>query len=139
VAARSPLHAAALALLLAGLGACATAPRLSCPDGQRSMTSDSLYFGTAKPQGAVSPDEWRAFLQAEVTPRFPDGLTVIAANGQWRGADGTIAREPSYVLNLVHAPGTASDRAIAEIIASYRQRFRQEAVLRVSVPACVAL
>ncbi len=27
---------------------------------------------------------WLAFLDREVTPRFPDGLTVLDAYGQWR-------------------------------------------------------
>lgn len=37
----------------------------------------------------VSDEDWRAFLAAEVTPRFPDGLTVIDAAGQWRDGAAT--------------------------------------------------
>ncbi len=29
-------------------------------------------------------------LAAEVTPRFPDGLTVVEAGGQWRDGKGAI-------------------------------------------------
>ena len=79
-----------LALLAAALGACATTPHLACPAGQQAMTNESLYFGTAKAQGIVTPEDWQAFLQAEVTPRFPEGLTVLAASGQWRSTGGVI-------------------------------------------------
>ncbi|MBK8150387.1 MAG: DUF3574 domain-containing protein [Acidobacteria bacterium] len=49
-----------------------------------------LYFGfDRKEQTQVSEDEWEKFLAEEVTPRFPDGFTVISAIGQYRGADGT--------------------------------------------------
>jgi hypothetical protein len=130
---------AALAAALA-LGGCAGAPGVAptCASGLRPMTADLLYFGTAMPHGGVSADDWRDFVDTVVTPRFPDGLTTWPASGQWRAADGARVREPSYVLDLVHVPDARSDAAIAEIVAAYRQRFHQEAVLRVATPACVA-
>lgn len=47
--------------------------------------------------------------------------------------------EPSYVLNLVHPPGAAAEQAIQALVADYKTRFQQEAVLRVSTPACMSL
>ena len=38
-----------------------------------------LYFGTASPDGPVSPADFEAFLDTCVTPRFPLGLTRYAA------------------------------------------------------------
>ena len=66
-----------------------------------------------------------------MTPRFPQGLTVWRADGQWRGADGVIVREPSFVLELIHPDSAAPERAVTEIIADYKHRFQQESVLRV--------
>lgn len=97
-----------------------------------------LYFGTATPDGVVSDAQWQAFLRDEVTPRFPEGLTTWTADGQWRGADGTVVREGSHVLQLLHERDARVDAAIAAIVDSYRSRFRQEAVLRVASPACTS-
>src|SRR3712207_3136364 len=69
----------------------------------------TLYFGLARPKGTISEKQWKLFVREEITPRFPQGFTVWQADGQWRGADGQIARERAKVLLLVHA-GTLSVR-----------------------------
>lgn len=98
----------------------------------QASISDRLYFGRSIPQGGtVSPADWTAFLSEVVTPRFPAGLTAWQATGQWRDESGVIVREESFVLELIHPADTRADRAILEIIAEYRRRFRQESVLRV--------
>jgi len=58
----------------------------------------TLYFGTARPKGSVSELEWQMFLRDEVTARFPDGLTVWEAEGQWKQPGGAIGHERSKVL-----------------------------------------
>jgi hypothetical protein len=73
-----------------------------------------------------------------VTPRFPHGLTAWQASGQWKGADGAIVREASFVLNLMHADDERADSAIRSITAEYKARFNQEAVLRVKSHACTS-
>src|SRR5262245_20034140 len=42
-----------------------------------------LYFGTAKPDGVVTDEEFHLFLDTEITPRFPDGLTLLKGDGQF--------------------------------------------------------
>ncbi len=130
---------AALALLALTLSACATQPAPRCSAGQQPSISDLIYFGTEKPGGIVSDEEWAAFLREVVTPRFPDGLTTWRASGQWRSADGSLTREDSHVLNLVHAGDAKAEGAIGALIGEYKTRFRQEAVLRVRSDACVSL
>jgi hypothetical protein len=126
--------------VLAALGACVSVPPATpvCAPGRQAMVSELLYFGTATPQGTVSAEAWRAFVDEAVTPRFPDGLTAWPASGQWRSASGTLVREASDVLDIVHAPDARSDAAIAEVVDAYKKRFQQESVLRVSSAACVA-
>lgn len=42
-----------------------------------------LYFGTGRPDGSVVSDaEFQQFVDIQVTPRFPDGLTLLAGYGQ---------------------------------------------------------
>jgi hypothetical protein len=123
---------------IALLGACAGLGPQSCPSGQQGMIAEYLYFGTAKPDGQVSADDWKTFLDEVVTPRFPQGLSAWQASGQWKSAAGPVIREPSYVLNVVHESNEATDAAIVAIVKGYKMRFRQEAVLRVRSPACVS-
>lgn len=116
--------------LIALLAACAPALQSG---GREAVLVERLYFGRHVGDTLVVTDSaWTAFVAEVVTPRFPAGLTVWSAQGQWRGADGRIQREPSFVLELVHPAQAASpDSAIATIVAEYKRRFRQEAVLRV--------
>lgn len=99
---------------------------------------ESIYFGTEKPGGAVTREEWRDFVDREVTPRFKQGFTSWDAAGQWLGANGVIARESTHVLQIVHSETDQNESAIREIIAEYKARFGQEAVLRVRFNACVS-
>jgi hypothetical protein len=101
-------------------------------------TRTTLYFGLARPKGTISEKQWKLFVREEVTPRFPQGFTVWEAAGQWRGADGQIARERAKVLLLVHS-GTASVRdTLAELVSSYKKRFQQESVLWETASVCAA-
>ena len=131
-----PTLGLALALGVAGCAAPGDTPR--CASGEERMVNELLYFGTAKPQGVVSGEEWSQFLRASVTPRFPQGLTVWPAAGQWKGADGAIVREDSFLLSLLHPDDEASEAAVRAITADYKSRFQQEAVLRVKSRACVS-
>lgn len=90
-----------------------------------------LYFGLSSPQGPVAEEQFAAFLDQEITPRFPDGLTRYRAEGQWRGADGAVLRESSVVVEIAHPESAANAAALAAIIAAYKQRFHQEAVMLV--------
>src|SRR5262245_4941504 len=98
-----------LPLLGAVLHGCA-AVTPHCAGGATAALQDTLYFGTGKPGGGVVTDaEWATFLATEVMPRFPAGLTVMTADGQWLGDDGKITSEQSQVLQLVHAADAASN------------------------------
>ena len=110
----------------------------SCEAGDQAMVRDTLYFGRNVPGGgAVTDAQWQAFLDDTVTPRFPGGLTVVEATGQWRGTDGRMETEASQVVTLLHQGDAASRRAITAIVREYKRRFMQEAVLRERVAACV--
>ena len=137
--ARMSLNTSALLLLAAAAGGgCATPGDAACRPDDKRRVSDTLYFGAAKPDGTVAPAEWSRFLDEWVTPRFPEGLTVWQASGQWRGADGRIVEEPSRVLNLIHAGATEDERKVDEISSEYKRRFQQEAVLRTRGTVCVS-
>ena len=129
-------------VFLSGLAAlssgCSTARGPACAPGEERAVSETLYFGTAKPAGVVSAEEWSGFLGTAVTPRFPQGLSVWPAAGQWQSADGSLTRENSFVLSLVHPESPAAEAAVQAIVAEYKSRFQQEAVLRVRSYACTS-
>lgn len=98
-----------------------------------------LFFGTARPGGVVTAEEFRLFLDQEVTPRFPDGLTVIEADGQFTGGDGVLVKEDSFVLVLLYPVEAANEshRKIERLRRLYMKQFQQESVLRVDDPVGV--
>ena len=93
------------------------------------MVESKFYFGLSRPDGGqVEELQWRDFLIREVTPRFPDGFTVLDGYGQWRSGDIRIIAERSKVLIVVH-PSTDEDaKALGEIKSAYIKRFHQESV-----------
>jgi hypothetical protein len=115
-----------------------TIPSPSCAIGDTALVRDVLYFGRNRPGGgAVTDEEWQTFLDQVLTPRFPAGLTVVAATGQWRGKSGLVEQERSEVVTVFHSGDEASRRAVMEVVVEYKQRFQQEAVLRERMPTCV--
>lgn len=105
-------------------------------DPPAKLERTELYFGLSRPDGrTVTAEQWQIFVNDVITPRFPAGLSVIDAAGQWRSADGSIAHEPSKLLLLIHPADTASETAIEAIRTRYRERFQQASVLKVTVSA----
>ena len=134
-----PLCRFTLILALATtLTACQPMYVLSCKDGDQPAVHDTLYFGTAKPNGVITAEEWTEFLRSTVTPRFPQGLTASRASGQWRDHDGEIVREDSHVLQLVHPNDAPSETAVREVVTTYKTQFQQEAVLRIRAHTCAS-
>src|SRR5262245_4163796 len=111
---------------------------MDCGATSAPQIRTTLYFGLARPKGAVSELEWQIFLRDEVTKRFPDGLTVWEADGQWRTAEGTIDHERSKVLILVHQDNAQARQSVQDVISSYRRVFEQQSVLWESSRVCGA-
>jgi hypothetical protein len=123
-----------LAVLL-GLPGHAAAQGIACTAPQSAMLDVELLLG----RGPAGDARWRQFLAREVTPRFPDGLTVYQTDGQWRDPKrNVIVREKSRVLRIiVPADAPVNDR-IAAVVEAYKKQFRQKSVGIVSRPACVS-
>ena len=120
--------------LLSMFGLCAVAasgPALAQEAaGEVAAVQTTLYFGLKSADGrGVSEQQWATFLAEVVTPRFPQGLTVITAYGQSRhpGADAVLA-ELTKVLIVVHPDDAASAAKISEIKQKYSQGFAQTGI-----------
>jgi hypothetical protein len=135
------IHRSLCALSVAtglALSACTSSPLANCRPTERLDIVDSLYFGGAYPDGVITSQQWQHFVDQVITPRFPEGLTVWQAAGQYRTNAGVIQREPSWILQLIHPDNAQSETAIREIRSAYRAEFKQESVLRVRSKACIA-
>ena len=94
-----------------------------------------LLFGRSN----VSETAWVRFLANEVTPRFPDGLTVYDARGQWRNPQTKkVSRERSKVVMIAIPPADDNQSRLSEIIEAYKSRFRQQSVGLILRPSCVS-
>jgi hypothetical protein len=111
---------------------------MDCGATSASQLRTTLYFGRTRPNGSVSELEWQMFLRDEVTQRFPEGLTVWEAEGQWRTAAGSIDHEQSKVLLLVHSDTAAARQSVQAVIEAYRKKFDQQSVLWENARVCVA-
>ncbi|MFF4643769.1 DUF3574 domain-containing protein [Streptomyces sp. NPDC001389] len=121
-----------LALLGAGLPALVGAALHS--HAGEPYRETRLSFGTQRPDGRppVAKAEFMRFLDREVTPDFPEGLTLRDGYGQRRGEDGTIVREASYDVVLLYPEKEADERGarVERIRRAYEKQFRQDSVGR---------
>jgi hypothetical protein len=92
-----------------------------------------LYFGVGDldiSDNGMGEMRWRAFLDREVTPRFPDGLTVLNAYGQWLDHG---KKEPSRlrskVLVILHEDTPANRAAIDAIRLAWKSATHDQSVL----------
>ncbi|WP_333877977.1 DUF3574 domain-containing protein [Methylobacter sp.] len=103
---------------------------LTCLGCTPANQLNRFYFGMNKPAGgAVSDREFNQFLQQEISSRFPKGLTLFEAKGQWQGANGMIEQENSRVVEIVCDDKQENRDKVAAIAAKYKALFAQEAVM----------
>jgi len=116
---------AALMLGLSAAGTAAPATVDTSPGDTWKRTE--LYFGGSVADGGViTPAQFESFLDRQVTPAFPDGLTWLSVHGQWMGG-----KEDSYLLILLYPPTNRhANKDIEEIRTDYKTEFHQESVLR---------
>lgn len=137
------------AVLLSLLGACLALTRQpvaaetaapSCAGAQRPKQVAELLFGRdiGRRRG-VSESAFARFVARELSPRFPDGLTITDAMGQWRDpANGRLVREATKQVEIV-LPGNADDQAKLDAVATaYKREFRQHSVGVIVQLACVS-
>jgi hypothetical protein len=128
-------------LVLFGLAGCAVPPASPCAGmpGDPSVTVQLLFGRSIKGGGEVDAAQWRAFLATSVTPRFPDGLTVLEGTGQWRQrATGRVVSENSTVVEIVTTAAPDTWTKLDAVRADYKARFAQESVGLVVNPSCAS-
>jgi Protein of unknown function (DUF3574) len=103
------------------------------------VTRTELFFGLRKPNGKeVNNAEFKQFLDRQVTPRFPDGFTVMSGQGQFKDGRGSILQERSKLLILLYPIAVSSNQQIEQIRTAYIKAFQQQSVLRADNLSCAA-
>jgi len=98
---------------------------------QNQYIRTELYFGLPAPKDSVTAT-WEAFADSFITPAFPDGYTILDADGRWRDKySATTAKEKSKLLIIIYKSDSLKEKEIEKIITQYKLLFKQKAVLRV--------
>jgi uncharacterized protein DUF3574 len=124
----------------------AVAPTLSGdsahPGQTKGWVDTKLYFGLGpiEPAGkGVSESQWRDFLDKEVTPRFPDGLSVVDVYGQWQGKNQTTPERLRSKMLVIDYPDTQENRDKIEAIrTAWKRSTGDQSVLRVTEPVDIS-
>ena len=124
----------------------ATAPTLVGdpvhPGRTQGWVDTRLYFGLGPadhPETGVSEAAWRHFLDIEVTPRFPAGLSVVDVYGQWQSQGSSTPERLRSKLLVIDYLDSAENRSRIEAIrAAWKQLTGDESVMRVTEPAEVS-
>jgi|GEM_PF-523153 len=112
-----------------------------CTSGLRGQifSKTELYFGLSKPDGSnVTEKEFQAFLNNIVTPLFPDGLTIVNVQGQFKDSSGKIKKENSKLLILLYPFSEDKNQKVEKIREEYKYYFKQESVLRTDEQTCTS-
>jgi hypothetical protein len=127
-------------LLLLVLSSPAAAQPGECQGGLKLQQVAELLFGrNIGDRLGVTQALWASFVDREITPRFPDGVTVFDVKGQWRDQGRkTIVHEPSKVVEIVLSGRDDDLDRLNQIATAYKSRFRQHSVGIVMRGACVS-
>lgn len=124
------LRVLVVALMPLSIAACAA--RVGSDSRCDLSHGTNLFFGRdIENKREVSEEEWAAFLDETVRPRFP-GHTVFDATGHWQQTS-----EKTKVLSIFHEGDAATSKQLTDIAEDYRRRFKQQSVLRADFDACV--
>jgi hypothetical protein len=132
---------AVVAFLLLLLWGCAPERGATCLLADaRPMIVVELFFGRDIPGRAPLTDaEWDGFAATDITPRFPDGLTMFDGDGQWRVPEtGAIMREKAKIVLAAVAPSSDLESRIDAVRQAYRRNFHQQLVGVITAPGCGA-
>jgi hypothetical protein len=100
-----------------------------------------LFFGLTDRNGhLVSMRSWLHFEDTVLTPAFPDGFTLVKAEGHWSEGNHT-RKEPTEIFIVFYrtSDAAAMNRRIEQVSKVYIRHFHQESVLRADSSATVRL
>jgi hypothetical protein len=118
-----------------------TAASADCIEGTAETLVVELLFGrNIGGRLGISEKAFRRFVDREVTPRFPNGFTLIDTYGQFRWSSSRpIVREPGKYLVLALENEARDLPRVQEIVGTYKAQFQQDSVGMLTRRACSSL
>ena len=111
-------------ILLAGILALTLAlPSFAATQVRENAVWYRVHLGTGLTETRVTDAEIAAFIDSFVTERFPDGMTIIAARGQWSSKEHGLTREITTVIDIQCGDTPENSEKIKEIAEEYVRRF----------------
>jgi hypothetical protein len=121
------IAALTVSMLMSG---CAWLPQTCLPPSHTMVSAEMIFGRNVGDRPGVSESAFTNFVAREITPRFPDGLTVIDGDGQWRdGARNVDVRERAKVVLITFVDDAQKRAGLVAIAESYKQQFSQQSVL----------
>lgn len=121
------------------LTGCASLPGICVAPAQPMVSAEMLFGRKIGDRVGVSEADFARFAAREITPRFPDGLTIIDARGQYRDTErGRLIREPSKLVLLTFRDDPQKRVALSEIAEAYKTAFKQQSVLTTVRETCAS-
>ena len=109
------------------------------PPQTQGWVETHLYFGIGPINKPANEAIWRNFLDHEVTPRFPAGLSVVDIYGQWQSKPQTAPERERSKLLIIDYPATPDNAARIEAIrTAWKLSTHAQSVLKVTQPADVS-
>ena len=106
------------------------------PPQTKDWLETRLYFGLGPadaPSKGSSEAQWRDFLDHEVTPRFPSGLSVVDVYGQWQGSKQHTPERLRSKMLIIDYPDTKENRDKVDAIrTAWKKLTGDQSVLRVT-------
>ena len=130
----------AIAVLVVMTLAGPASAQIACRADQKASAVVEMMFGRKiGDRIAVTNAAWARFVDREITPRFPEGLSVVDAAGQWLDPDKKrVVREPSKIVTIVLRDSEKGQAEIDAIAQAYKKRFKQQSVGVIVRGACVS-
>lgn len=89
-----------------------------------------LYLGKESIEGfEISKVQFTRFMDTVVTKNFPKGFTLYETYGQMQEPNGSITRQETWVLAIVHEKTEENAKAVKAVINEYRKQFLNAEVL----------
>jgi hypothetical protein len=112
------------------------------PGQAQGWVESRLYFGLGPadhPEKRIDDAQWRDFLNKEVTPRFPAGLSVLDVYGRWQDKKQSSPERLRLKLLIIDHSDTQEDSGRIEAVrASWKQCTGDQSALAVTEPADVS-
>jgi Protein of unknown function (DUF3574) len=107
---------------------------------QRPMVEVELFFGREiEGRAPVTEAEWSGFASTMLGKEFPDGFTVVDAEGDWRDpGSGAVVHEGTKLVIALAKPASDLKERVGRVVGAYRAKFRQQSVGIVTRDVCAA-